>query len=175
MCVSRVYSHALDELRGPAREALSVLAAKLPPAPTRVLVRTFDDSLPLGAQPADTLLVLIALEDIADSTADGLLGNMLNGAGTLPCGKLMGPPDDPDVRYLAARMAVTAWLLDRKLPPPNKRDKESEVSLARQALDAVRALPADEQRARVTALRDAEQSCAEGDRLELLTGPSGPR
>ena len=49
------------------------------------------------------------------------------------------------------------------------------MSLARQALDALRALPADEQRARVTALRDAERTCAEGDRLELLTGPSGPR
>ena len=40
-CASpRVHSHALDQLRGPARQALAILAAKLPPAPTRVVVET---------------------------------------------------------------------------------------------------------------------------------------
>ncbi len=54
-------------------------------------------------------------------------------------------------------------------------DEGPDETLARQALAALRALPADEQRARVTALRDAERTCAAGDRLEMLTGPSTAR
>ena len=39
LCIPRLHSYALDDIREPAAQALSILAAKLPPAPTRVLVQ----------------------------------------------------------------------------------------------------------------------------------------
>ncbi len=77
---------------------------------------------------------------------------------------------EPVARYLAARIADGGWLLDRE-----PRGAGPEMALALQALDALRALPADEQRARVATLRDAERSCAADDRLDLLTGSLGTR
>jgi hypothetical protein len=173
VCVPRLYSYALDDLRGPARQALSVLAAKLPPAPTRVLVPYFTDNPPDAPPPADTLLVPVSLfDDVTERTPDDLLWSMLSGAGVPPCEKFLGK-NPPDARYAAARMVAAAWLLDQDLPPARGRDGEGpEVALAHQALATLRALPADEQRARVTALRDAERTCAEGDRLHMLTGAS---
>jgi hypothetical protein len=57
--------------------------------------------------------------------------------------------------------------LDRE--PPKRAGDDAIRGLARQALGALRALPADELRARVAALREAELTCAEGDNLSLLT------
>jgi hypothetical protein len=37
-------------------------------------------------------------------------------------------------------------------------------------MEALYALPTDEQRARVAALREAELTCAAGDRYAMLTG-----
>lgn len=54
-------------------------------------------------------------------------------------------------------------------------DLQPDLQLTRQAVAALRRLPAAEQRARVAALREAELTCAAGDRLGLLTGPGGPR
>jgi hypothetical protein len=172
VCVPRLYSYALDDLRGPARQALSVLAAKLPPAPNRILLRYFTDRPPDAPPPADTLLVPVSLfDDVTARTPDDLLWSMLSGAGVPPCEKFLGK-DPPDARYAAARMVAAAWLLDRDLPPAAGRDEGPEGALARQALASLRGLPADEQQARVRAMRDAERSCAEGDRLDLLTGTS---
>jgi hypothetical protein len=188
-------SHLLDELSGPARQALSILAAKLPPAPTRVLVE-IDERATDTPQPPDTLLVYVPLFANAAERApdnlnatepapDNLLARMLDGAGVRACPNPVyrdqsrlnsgGPPPDPDVRYLAARSAAAAWLLDRDPQRAAGPDEEPEAALVRQALEALRAQPAGEQRARVTALRDAERTCAEGDRLELLTGTGGAR
>ncbi len=195
VCIARVYSHTLDQLRGPARQALSVLAAKLPPAPTRVVVQIGGRGNP-GLPAADTLLMWVSPvadeNDVAGVRREGragvssdMLAQLLDGAGIPPCVNLLGfdptrlepgaPEPEPDIRYLAARSAATAWLLDRDLPQASKGAKESEETLAPQALAALRAMPAGEQQARVAALRDAERTCAPGDRLDLLTGPSGIR
>ena len=182
VCVARVHSHTLDQLQGPARQALAILAAKLPAAPTRVVVET-DGNRTQGPPPADTLLIR-AWPFATDAELLGApLDLVLEGAGVPPCVNLLGfdptklefgaQPPEPDIRYLAARRAAAAWLLDRDLPPAPKGGKESEETLAPQALADLRRLQPDEQRARVTALRDAELTCAPGDRLNLLTGPSG--
>ena len=177
VCISRLHSYALDSMRGPAREALSVLARKLPPGPTRVLVG--NDGTP-GPQPADTLIVYVTLIESTEYTADTLVEIMLDGAGVPPCAGQVGidpnepatrePPPEPDPRYVGARQAVTAWLLDRRPPPATGAKEEPEMALARQAFDTLAALPLDEQRARVAAWRDAERACSDGDRLELLVG-----
>jgi hypothetical protein len=189
VCIARLYAYALDHVRGPARQALSVLAAKLPPAPTRVLVESVGENETADPQPPDTLVVRVSsFDDIADYRIDDLLWIMLNGAGVPPCANLARPTpqdepetkgdpssrEEPEINYLAARLAVAAWLLDRD-PPAGGRAEGPEVPVAREALTILRGLPADEQRTRVAALRDAERACAEGDRLEMLTGTSRAR
>jgi hypothetical protein len=188
VCISRLHAHALDDLRGPAAQALSVLAAKLPPAPTRVVVRSLERKGPNDPQPPDTLTVnLPFLEDVTQNPSeDDLLWIMLDGAGVTPCADLARPnpqdeptnkgnPDRREGEYAVARMVAAAWLLDRDIRPVDGRDEGPDETLARQALAALRALPADEQRARVIALRDAERTCVDGDRLEMLTGTDTAR
>jgi hypothetical protein len=183
VCVSRVQSHALEQLRGPARRALSVLAAKLPPGPTRVEARVVRDDIPRGPQPADTIQIFVAaFVPLTEYRADNILLRLLDGAGTRPCVNQLGldptqptdgQPPEPNERYEAARRAASEWLLGRTPQPSPK--KEGSGDFVRDALIALYALPADEQRARVAALRAAELTCAEGDRLALLTGTSETR
>jgi len=168
ICIARSHSYALDYLRGPAHEALAALAAKLPSAPTRVLVETGDKPYQ-GRPPANT--ILLVAPDPTDYKREDLLWRMLDGAGVPACPNLIGELDKPNQRYIAARSVAAAWLLDRNPPPASGRREQSAVAMERQALAALRALPALVQKARVTALRDAELTCARGDRLGLLTAP----
>ena len=180
ICIPRAQSHMLDELREPARQALSILDAKLPPAPVMVTVQ-IDERANDTRPPADTLLVRLSLfSSDAVLTPDSLLARMLDGAGVPVCSSLAGDgpgssASEPVVRYVAARMAAAEWLLDREPQQRGGRGGGPEMALALQALDALRALPAAEQGARVAALRDAERSCAAGDRLDLFTGTDGTR
>ncbi len=178
VCIARLHSFALDHVAGPARQALAILAAKLPPAPDRVVVQSVDDRGSEGPRRSDTLVARISFfDDATELSHEDLLWTMLNGAGVQPCEQLMGPREEPDAGYQAARLVAAAWLLDRDLPPPatGNEDKDSEAALAHQALAALRSLPTDEQRTRVAALRDAERTCATGDRLEMLAGSSTGR
>jgi hypothetical protein len=168
ICIARSYSYALDHLRDPAREALATLAAKLPRAPSRVLVEA-GDKPSLSRPPASTIL-LVAADPTAYKRED-LLWRMLDGAGVPACPNLIGNLDRPNQRYVAARSVAAAWLLDSNPPPASGRRQPSAVAMERQALAALRALPASVQKARVTAFRDAELTCARGDRLRLLTAP----
>ncbi|GIH05482.1 hypothetical protein Rhe02_35490 [Rhizocola hellebori] len=168
ICIPRAQSHMLDKLRDPAGQALSILDSKLPSAPVAVTVQIderADDTRPA----ADTLLLRLELNaSDAALTRDRLLARMLEGGGVPLCLSLMGrePTSETTTRYMAARLAVVGWLLDRE--PPQRGGPEGALAIA--ALGALRALPADQQRARVTALRDAERGCLTGDRLDLLTG-----
>ena len=167
ICVPRAQSHLLDEVREPARRALSILDSKLPPAPVAVTVQIdelTDDTRP----PADTLVLRLELSPSdAALNPDRLLVRLLEGAGVPICPNLAS--GESGLRYLAARRAAAEWLLDGS----SKVGGGPELALAMQALDALRTLPADQQRSRVVALREAERGCATGDRLDLLTG-SGP-
>ncbi|GAA0965060.1 hypothetical protein GCM10009555_003650 [Acrocarpospora macrocephala] len=179
VCVSRVESHLLARLRGPARQALSTLAAKLPPGAARAEVRVVSAGIPQAPQPADTIQLFVShFDDLTEETADNLLGRMLAGAGVRPCVNQLGfdptrfiegPPPEPNHRYLAARQAAYGWLVGGR-PPQTLDDGDPAAAFTGEALAALYALPADEQRARVAALRAAELTCARGDRLDLLTG-----
>jgi hypothetical protein len=182
VCITRAHAYALDHVRGPARQALAVLAAKLPSAPTRVEVPVVRDGIPEGPQPADTILVYVqSYVDLTEYSPDNLLEMLLTGAGVRPCVKQLGldptkfqegSQPEPNSRYEDARRAAYLWLIDRDPRPVAGRDGKDP---AREALNALRALPVDEQRTRVAALRAAELTCAEGDRLELLTGTDEAR
>jgi hypothetical protein len=178
VCTLLAYSYALDQLRGPGREALSILAAKLPSPPTRVLVRDETENRPGVEQPADTLLVFVSLyyDDPTRYKPGYLLQRMTDGAGVRACATPDVPADSqsPDVsakvdRNLAARLAVGAWLQDQDVPTA-RGAKDPILAPARAALAVLRALPTEVQQARVSAYRDAERACSDVDRLGLLTG-----
>jgi hypothetical protein len=175
VCVMRAHQGALADLRGPGREALAILAAKLPDAPTRVVETTYMDPPPPRA---DT--VSIALQVSGDGReARSALGtpdirwDLLGGAGTPWCDNAADPGTPGRRRHDIARFVAAAWLLDQE--PPAPADPADPALLQRSetlpVYQALRELPAAEQRARVAELREAELACDGRDRLELLTGP----
>jgi hypothetical protein len=174
VCVTRVHAAALDDLRGPARRALAILAAKLPTPPTRV-VEDYGRASP-GQQPQrpDTILVQLRLSTTgrAADPPDELLWDLLAGAGTRPC---VAPSEASDREFLA-RAAAAEWLLGQ--PPPALaagKERPAHPGEAGEALTTLRRLPAGEQRARVAALRQAELACDGRDLLDILVGPGGHR
>src|SRR5262249_43580176 len=126
ICIARSHSYALDYLRGPAHGALAALAAKLPSAPTRVLVETGDKPYQ-GRPPANTILLVAPAP--TDTNRGTLLGRRLE-AGGAPGGRtLIGEWKKPNQRYIAARSVAAAWLLDRNPPPASGRREQSAVAM----------------------------------------------
>ena len=119
----------------------------------------------------------------ATTTSQTLLWQLLDGAGTRDC---QGPSlrdREPGRlnRHDSARLAAAAWLLGRT-PPGSKQtaappdDRAQAVSaLAARTVSTLRRLPADEQRARVAALRRSELACDSRDLLDILVGPGSHR
>jgi len=175
VCVPRVYATVmLDRVRGPARQALALMAQKLPDPPTRVEVHT-ESKATTEPQAADVLWGAVPLD--FDGTLavpdEYVLLALLSGAGTRRC----RAGSDAEAEYEAARMVAALWLSGGDVPPeqqvpPGAKGKENPGDVQR-SLDALRAVPAEEQRARVAALRRAELACAPGNRLDLLTGAGG--
>jgi hypothetical protein len=178
VCMMRAHESGLASLRGPAREALAVLAAKLPDPPTSVVEQRFWlDSPP--APRADTIYVAVFLSggevQPVSGTVPDLRWELLLGAGTPGCANAPAPGTAQRRRYDAARLVAAAWLLDREPPPPAFPDdpfllRQDETVPVYQALLE---LPRAEQRDRVAALRAAELACDGSDRLEILVGDPG--
>jgi hypothetical protein len=193
VCVTRVHAAALDDLRAPARQALAILAAKLPDPPTLVV----EDLAQPQPQRADT--VLVWLSDMfrpanAEMTGDGrasdsqaMLWRLLDGAGTRFCRSPSRAPSQSAIdrgefdRYISARAVAAAWLLggtlsapEQTTAPPDPRD-QAIWALAVRTLATLRSLPADQQRARVAALRQSELACDGRDLIDVLTGLGGNR
>jgi hypothetical protein len=175
-CVMRAHQAALADLRGPAREALAILAAKLPDAPTRVVETTYMDPPPPRA---DT--VYIALQVSGDGrdarsalgTTPDIRWDLLLGAGTPACADASAPGTPGRRQHDIARFVAAAWLLGQEPPAPADPSdpgllQRSETLPVYQALGE---LPPAEQRTRVAELREAELACDRRDRLEILTGP----
>jgi hypothetical protein len=174
ICVRRVYPRLLDQLRGPGRDALAILSAKLPQAPTAVVQRYYtNDSrvTPTIEARADTVYVELVPEVSGRVNASDrdLRWLLLMGAGTPMC----DPGLDGDV---AARLVAAAWLLEEEplLPPALENiwgvlPPGTQTQTVR-AYEALLAVPPDEQRTRVAALREAELECTGGDRMQILIG-----
>jgi hypothetical protein len=183
VCVTRVHHLALSGMREPSREALALLSAKLPQAPTSV-VEIVDRPGTNGRSDlppqTDTLSTWLMNDDqgrIAVPARD-VLWSLLIGAGTQPCDNAPPGPSQERTRYDTARLVAAAWLLDAApLSPTHLPDWWGGLPDQTQTLpayDALRRLPADAQRARVAALRQAELACDYRDRLEILIGPGSP-
>jgi hypothetical protein len=110
--------------------------------------------------------------------ARDVVWSLLMGAGTQPCGNAPPGPSQERLRYDTARLVAAAWLIeDEPLSPTHLPDWWGwlpDQTLTLPAYEALRALPAGQQRARVAALRAAELACDQRDRLDLLTGPGSP-
>ena len=163
VCVTMAHAAALEHLRGPARQALSLLAAKLPQAPTMVVEShtTWTDETP-APQPADVLFVELRMDP--DGRPRGatfeLRWELLYGAGTRRCANVV----NNDHGY--ARLAAGAWLLDEEPPTAAEQPLREPVQ---KILAQLRRLPFAEQQARVAALRRAALACEDTDLTNLLT------
>lgn len=73
-------------------------------------------------------------------------------------------------------MVAAAWLLGEEPPSSWSGDLGGlpAASGTRPAYEELLALPDDEQRARVVALREAELACDDSDRLDILVGDGAP-
>jgi hypothetical protein len=172
VCVRRVHAGLLGELRDPGGEALALLAAKLPQAPTTVVEVASEDLPDLPYLPPDPDILY------ADVRADGgqLAGtdrdvswNLLNGAGTPLCDNVATGAQAN--RHAAARLIAAAWLLgEQPQAAAGEWSWVSELPETASAYQTFAALPADEQRVRVAALREAELACAGRDVLDILVG-----
>lgn len=171
VCVSAAHQDELAEVTPPARRALTLLA-KLPGAPTRAVEWRADaldrgDSTQFwGTTPkTEPGTVLFSFRGYSGaSSPDGVTANLLYGAGTWTNG--CKPGDD------VALGAVGAWLLGTdSLPLGNSgilTTGEVEQGI-RATVTALRQLPEQEQVRRVTAVRDAANSCRSDDVLAILT------
>lgn len=173
VCVRRAHSHLLDDLREPGRRALDILSAKLPQAPT-IVVDGYDvTGVPVQQQPRSYTLYTEVFTDGAsrvEGTDRDILWSLLLGAGTLPCWGTVNTEAEA-IRYNTARLVAAAWLLDEPPPPSNPDDPTSpSAAETSAAYEALLAMPANEQRARVAELRAAELACDGRDRLDILIG-----
>jgi hypothetical protein len=184
ICVRRVHRLTLEGMREPGREALAILSAKLPQAPTSVVeqVQYPGTDGPSGPPPrADTIYTVPMNDDRGRIAvpAREVMWSLLMGAGTQPCGNAPPGPGQERLRYDTARLVAAAWLLDEEPLPPTHLPIWwgwlPDHNLTLPAYEALRALPADEQRTRVAALREAELACDQRDLLDILTGPGQPR
>ncbi len=173
VCVTKIHEARLAVLAGPAEEALRLLD-KLPDPPTSV--RETTEGQPVtGPRTRTPDVVPVDFGDwrfdlVGDDT---LKRSILSGAGTPSCFG-SGEHGDEVQREAVAHTVAAAWLIGELAPVRGIGwyDDETKNAMTR-TWDALRALPADEQRTRVAALRSAALSC-EGDQLAALTGTATP-
>jgi hypothetical protein len=169
VCLSRMRESTLDAFAPVGEEALRLLA-KLPGAPTSVREVPYPSQNQGGIpRTADVVPVHFNGDAFTLATPGDWLGVLVAGGGTPTC---FGEFDENEkvIREAAARTAVAAWFTGELKPLPLYRFiRDGAAAPADQALAAVRALPADEQLARVNAAREVGLSC-QGDQLTVLTG-----
>jgi hypothetical protein len=189
VCVTRAHQAALADLRGPARQALAIMAAKLPDAPTSVIEIPDTPGGDPSRPRADTAYIVLSLSGAGRDTrpASDTMWVLLAGAGTPGCANAPAFGTAEGRRYEIARIVAAAWLFDREPPAavplrPSTQEVGSpdpsdpallRPNVTRPAYQALRELPPAEQRTRVAALRAAELACDGRDRLEILTGSGG--
>ncbi|MBL7253172.1 hypothetical protein [Paractinoplanes lichenicola] len=137
VCVARMHSGVLDEVTPPARAALAKLA-RLPGAPTRAIEQV-DTQSRVVDQPADVLLIPVAIADDGHAMYDGRLEElMLYNVGVTP---FVCPDDSPGTDEAVVE-AATAWLtgtpaaddLSRDLQELDEREAATRVAAVRRAI-----------------------------------------
>jgi len=157
VCVSRVHSGLLTEVRTQARAGLAILA-KLPGAPTQADEDT-TTYLPEDYPPWRGDVVLLRVEVGSNGHLDQttVLADVVSGAFASPprCEHTVGP---------AEKLAAAYWLLGRE-PVAGWANDPADLGTAVQLWQDLRQLPESEARARVAALRQAALTCSAGASL----------
>ncbi|MEO3926087.1 hypothetical protein ABGB07_19785 [Micromonosporaceae bacterium B7E4] len=171
VCVTRVHAGLLPDLVGPARQALTMMAAKLPDAPVRA-VESQQVTLPAWPVPApprpeaDTLVFPgppIGRTGRADVSSEPVLPSLLKAAWQQDCADGSG---DSIEAYLA-RAVAAAWLTGQP-PAPEDWWESGERRRVERAYQALVGLPQDEQRRRMAAAREAVLDCRSDALLPIL-------
>ncbi|MBK1783808.1 hypothetical protein [Prauserella cavernicola] len=171
VCVTAIHENELARRSGPGERALRLLAT-LPGAPSRIAEvdhAVSPDEVPPRA--GDTVLVDLMTPSLRSATEpDDVTRSLLAGAGTPSCYPAWEETTDAALHERAARTVMAGWFTGE--PTPLRGHSVSDVDL-RPVLErswaALRALPDEEQRSRVIAVREAGLTCR-GDQLEILTG-----
>jgi hypothetical protein len=181
VCARRAHPLVLDGLREPGQEALAILSAKLPQAPTSVVESyTVHGTGFLNVdfpQPDEDILYAEFPDGRVAGSDQEVLATLLMGAGTLACANFPQPTIELGDGQVAARLVAAAWLLEEepRAAAPDDWRWVADLPVTAAAYKALLALPADQQRTRVAELREAELACDGRDRVEILTGPDAPR
>ncbi|GIJ77877.1 hypothetical protein SAMN05443287_105407 [Micromonospora phaseoli] len=179
VCMTRVHAGLLPDVIGPARQALTRLAAKLPDdAPVEAAESRQPTWWVLRApaatrQPADTLVFAappIGSTGRADLSDASLLLAMVEAAWSQECDEnpagIIGFPEstsDPAIRLAAA------WVLDQPLVPHDWWDPALREQMD-QAYRMLIALPAQEQARRMSTARQAALDCQPDPLASLMLG-----
>ncbi|MFY1695886.1 hypothetical protein [Solwaraspora sp. WMMA2101] len=167
VCVTRLHEPALAQIVEPARRALALLS-RLPDAPTQVVEEPSRHGTPVVQHRDSVHLELVVYGDGTVITGQqSIEDTILDGAGTWACG---AAADDVAgwEPIQAARAAAGLWLQGRDAGPDEFWPPVQQMVV--DALAGLRALPPDEQVARVAALRAAALDCRP-DLYDVLTGP----
>ena len=166
VCLTRVHAYLRPDIAGPARQAVTLLAAKLPGAPTRAVesrqlhewARSGKD--PVRAEPqAGTLvfdLATLGITDPAEYAGADFLSFLLVAPWQPGCGA-----DAPDGSTFGA--VAVAWLKNQPVDPQGLAEP-AERTRAQAAYRALAGLPRAEQGRRMARARDAALGCR-GDAL----------
>nr|WP_042187198.1 ABC transporter permease [Kibdelosporangium sp. MJ126-NF4]CEL17886.1 hypothetical protein [Kibdelosporangium sp. MJ126-NF4]CTQ90890.1 hypothetical protein [Kibdelosporangium sp. MJ126-NF4] len=151
VCVSRLHEDKLAEAVGPAREALTKLA-KLPGGPATAVearIGMFEvDTLPSSG---DTAYFLIDTFGFPKNVQRTILAGPYKGR----CENGMTGYDKTE----AKRAVVASWLDGEPRPVAPRELTPGAADIAGKLWDEVRALPADQQPARIAALRAEAREC----------------
>jgi hypothetical protein len=153
VCVTRAHADYLPTLVGPAREALALME-NLPSPPTSV-VEVPSQGADHRTLPSDVVPVFL---DAYSPTDPATIRMTILSGGDVP---VCDENDwDEVTRIIVARTVVAAWFTGEPAPVPYWRDMfEDARKEIQQEWQALQALPATEQPARVAALRDAAIYC----------------
>ncbi|MEK8108047.1 hypothetical protein NKG94_29255 [Micromonospora sp. M12] len=163
----------LPDVVGPARQALGLMAAKLPNAPVRAVETervTFWAMLEPDMAPprhsADALVFDTPTIDRfgrADLSGDYFLPSLLEAVWRQDCG------DQPILGDVyRARMVAAAWLTGRP-PAPQPGWAPEEMALLESAYQALVSLPEAEQRRRLAAAREGALACRDDELVAIMS------
>ncbi|MGW4482996.1 hypothetical protein ACWEOE_04075 [Amycolatopsis sp. NPDC004368] len=161
VCVTTLHADWLSTVAGPGKAALALLA-KLPGAPTRIVETTTSETRSHG--PGDPSALVVRRDDpsLRNFSGHDLEYELL---ATAPF--CSGPPTATKAHYI-----IASWLLGDPSSPPRADVYGSWLTTPMHDVGTqLRALPASEQLARVSAAYQAQQTCS-GDPYALLTGGS---
>lgn len=178
VCVARVHAGLLPDVVDPARQALAMMAAKLPDPPTRVVesrqVASWAWSSPTSAptlapthQRADALVFVapsIGPTGRAELEREDFLRTLLEAAWRQECG------DRSEHTHVHLARAVAAAWLAGEPPAPQDWWTPTDRELADSAYQRLVSLPEDEQRHTMAAARDDALDCRTDTLRSIISG-----